>query len=47
MYIGATNEFPGGVAGLFFAAEIQALGCWDNTLTAPQMLAVATAMAAL
>jgi len=44
-YIGALNN--GGVAAFFAATNIQALVIYDCILTAPQMLAVATAMAAL
>lgn len=44
IYIGARNE---GVARFFAEVQIQALAIYNCTLTGPQMLAVATAMAAL
>jgi hypothetical protein len=45
VWIGCANQ--NGSAGLFIAANIQAIAVYDVTLTAPQVLARATAMAAL
>lgn len=45
LFIGASNE--DGSAARFIASYIQAVAVYDTALTAPQVLAVATAMAAL
>jgi hypothetical protein len=45
VYIGCLNN--AGAPGLYITANIRALAFYDGTLTAPQVLAVATAMAAL
>lgn len=44
-YIGAANVW--GAAGTFTQVDVQAFALYDCVLTAPQVLAVATAMAAL
>jgi len=45
LYIGALNVSGG--AGKFFSGDIAEFAIWNTTLTAPQVLAVATAMSAL
>jgi hypothetical protein len=47
MFVGAINSFGGGGANFFWAGKIQAIVFYDSVLTAPQVLARATAMAAL